>query len=170
MTRWIVFTGSGFWKYYWAHLVMSITKSCQWEMQCHLRAPRLRHLTKVFDLVPCAQRFLQDFSTGMWLYLYDYPLYDRTSARDYLLYDSYQCECGLFKRQLECDYWLYGRPSVWLPSVWMIISMWLLTVWASYMYVWQSEYVQSMYLIYKVLFFLSLKKKKNSYCIILVLK
>ncbi len=29
MARRIVFTDSGFWKYYWAHLVMSMTESCQ---------------------------------------------------------------------------------------------------------------------------------------------
>ncbi len=40
MARRIVFTDSGFWKYSWAHLVMSMTESCRWVMQCHLRARR----------------------------------------------------------------------------------------------------------------------------------
>ncbi len=40
MERWIVFTDSGFWKYSWAHLVLSMTESCQWVMQCYLRARR----------------------------------------------------------------------------------------------------------------------------------
>ncbi len=40
MARQIVFTDSGFWKYSWAHLVMSMTESCRWVMQCHLRARR----------------------------------------------------------------------------------------------------------------------------------
>ncbi len=36
--RWtrIVFTDSGFWKYSWAHLVMSMTESCRWVMHCTL--------------------------------------------------------------------------------------------------------------------------------------
>ncbi len=40
MARRIVFTDSGFWKYSWAHLVMSMTESCWWVMQCLLRAQR----------------------------------------------------------------------------------------------------------------------------------
>ncbi len=32
--RWIVFTNSGFWKYSWAHLVISMTESCRWVLQC----------------------------------------------------------------------------------------------------------------------------------------
>ncbi len=35
-----LFTNSGFWKYSWAHLVMSMTESCRWVMQCCLRARR----------------------------------------------------------------------------------------------------------------------------------
>ncbi len=33
----IVFTNSGFWKYSWALLVISMTESCRWVMQCRLR-------------------------------------------------------------------------------------------------------------------------------------
>ncbi len=36
----IVFTDSGFWKYSWAHLVMQMTESSQWVMQCCLRAQK----------------------------------------------------------------------------------------------------------------------------------
>ncbi len=46
-----VFTDSGFWKYSWAHLVMSMTESCRWVMQCHLRARRPRVSNK--GLRPC---------------------------------------------------------------------------------------------------------------------
>ncbi len=42
IARWILFSNSGFWKYYWAHLIISMTKSCRWVMQCHLRARRPR--------------------------------------------------------------------------------------------------------------------------------
>ncbi len=42
----IVFTDSGFWKYSWAHLVMSMTESCRWVMQCRLRARRPRASNK----------------------------------------------------------------------------------------------------------------------------
>ncbi len=44
MAQWIVFIDSGFWKYSWAHLMMSMTKSCRWVMQCRLRAWRLCRL------------------------------------------------------------------------------------------------------------------------------
>ncbi len=54
MARQIVFTESGFWKYSWAHLVMSMTESCRWVMQCCLRAwrPRASNL----GLRPCPLR------------------------------------------------------------------------------------------------------------------
>ncbi len=45
---------SGFWKYSWAHLVMSMTKSCRWVMQCCLR-PR-RPLASNKGLRPCPLR------------------------------------------------------------------------------------------------------------------
>ncbi len=57
MARWIVFTVSGFWKYSWAHLVMSMKNhadewcSVVWGPEDH------GHPTKVFGLVPYAQRF-----------------------------------------------------------------------------------------------------------------
>ncbi len=46
MAQRIVFTDSGFWKYSWAHLVMSMTESCRWVMQCRLRAWRPRASNK----------------------------------------------------------------------------------------------------------------------------
>ncbi len=49
-----VFTDSGFWKYSWAHLVMSMTESCRWGMQCHLRAQRPWASNKA--LRPCPLR------------------------------------------------------------------------------------------------------------------
>ncbi len=49
-----LFTDSGFWKYSWAHLVMSMTESCRWVMQCRLRARRPRASNK--GLRPCALR------------------------------------------------------------------------------------------------------------------
>ncbi len=51
MARRNVFTDSGFWKYSWAHLVMSMTESCRWVMQCRLRARRPRASNK--GLRPC---------------------------------------------------------------------------------------------------------------------
>ncbi len=54
MAQRIVFTDSDFWKYSWAHLVMSITESCRWVMQCRLRAWRPRASNKV--LLPCPIR------------------------------------------------------------------------------------------------------------------
>ncbi len=50
----ILFTDSGFWKYSWAHLVMSMTESCRWVMQCCLRVRRPRASNK--GLRPCPLR------------------------------------------------------------------------------------------------------------------
>ncbi len=47
----IVFTDSGFWKYSWAHFIMSITESFRWVMQCCLRARRQQASNK--GLRPC---------------------------------------------------------------------------------------------------------------------
>ncbi len=52
MARRTVFTDSGFWKYSWAHLVMSMTESCRWVMQCHLRAQRPRQSNKGLQHCP----------------------------------------------------------------------------------------------------------------------
>ncbi len=42
----IMITNSCFWKYSWAHLVMSMTESCRWVMQCRLTAQRPRASNK----------------------------------------------------------------------------------------------------------------------------
>ncbi len=54
MARRIVFTDSGFWKYSWAHLAMSMPESCLWVMHCRLRARRPRASNK--GLWPCSLR------------------------------------------------------------------------------------------------------------------
>ncbi len=59
----IVFTDSGFWKYSWAHLVMSMTESCQWVMQCRLRARRSQHSNK--GLWSCPFSFSESFDDVM---------------------------------------------------------------------------------------------------------
>ncbi len=55
--RWlwrIVFTNSGFWKYSWAHLAMSMTESWRWVMQCRLKTWKPRATNKGFQ--PCPIR------------------------------------------------------------------------------------------------------------------
>ncbi len=54
LQMWIVFTDGGFWKHSWAHLVMSMTESCRWVMQCRLRTQRKRASNK--GLRPCPLR------------------------------------------------------------------------------------------------------------------
>ncbi len=66
MARRIVFTDSGFWKYSWAHLVMSMSESCWWVMQCRLRARRPRASNK--GLRPCP---LRQF---LWIFWWCYAL------------------------------------------------------------------------------------------------
>ncbi len=52
MARWIVFTDSGFWKYSWAHIVMSMTQSCRWVMQWSPKARRPRASNKCLRSCP----------------------------------------------------------------------------------------------------------------------
>ncbi len=68
MARQIVFTDSGFWKYSWAHLVMSMTRIMPMSDAVSSEGRRPRHPTKVFSLVPYAQRFLQ-FSLNLLMML-----------------------------------------------------------------------------------------------------
>ncbi len=73
MARRILFTDSGFWNYYWAHLVMLMTESCRWVIQCHLRAWRPWAFYK--GLRPCPLRTeislfwdLQQASNLQWIH------------------------------------------------------------------------------------------------------
>ncbi len=74
-TRWhgeFVFTNSDFWKYSWAYLVMSMTESCRWVMQCRLRARRPRAFNK--GLRPCPIRTeISPVSLNL-LMIFFYPL------------------------------------------------------------------------------------------------
>jgi len=62
MARRIVFTDSGFWKYSWAHLVMSMTESCRWVMQCRLRAQRPRAFKQRSSALSLTHRDFSSFS------------------------------------------------------------------------------------------------------------
>ncbi len=58
MVRWIVFTDIGFWKYSWAHLVMSMTELCRW-VSSEGRRPRASNK----DLQPFPlRRYFSSFS------------------------------------------------------------------------------------------------------------
>ncbi len=57
MAQWTVFTDSGFWMYSWAHLVMSVTESCRWLMQCRLRAQRQWASNKEWDVSSFSESF-----------------------------------------------------------------------------------------------------------------
>ncbi len=60
MERGIVFITNGFWKYSWAHLVMSMTESWRWVMQCRPRARRPQASNKglrTSDLSPTHRDF-----------------------------------------------------------------------------------------------------------------
>ncbi len=59
MARWIVFTDNVFWKYSWAHVVISITVAFLYVRQCRLRARRSRHPVWFSGLDPYVQRLFQ---------------------------------------------------------------------------------------------------------------
>ncbi len=68
MARWIVFTDNVFWKYSWAHVVISITVAFLYVMQCRLRARRSRASSMVFRPWPLRTEIVLD-SLNLWMIL-----------------------------------------------------------------------------------------------------
>ncbi len=68
MARWIVFTDNVFWKYSWAHVVISITVAFLYVMQCRLRARRSRASSMVFRPWPLRTEIVPD-SLNLWMIL-----------------------------------------------------------------------------------------------------
>ncbi len=68
MERWIVFTDNVFWKYSWAHVVISITVAFLYVMQCRLRARRSRASSMVFRPWPLRIEIVPD-SLNLWMIL-----------------------------------------------------------------------------------------------------
>ncbi len=68
MARWIVFTDNVFWKYSWAHVVISITVAFLYVMQCRLRARRSRASSMVFQPWPLRTEIVPD-SLNLWMIL-----------------------------------------------------------------------------------------------------
>ena len=69
MARWIVFTNNVFWKYSWAHVVISITVAFLYVMQCRLRARRSRASSMVFRPWPLRTEIAPD-SLNLWMILF----------------------------------------------------------------------------------------------------
>ncbi len=65
---WIVFTDNVFWKYSWAHVVISITVAFLYVMQCRLRARRSRASSMVFRPWPLRTEIVPD-SLNLWMIL-----------------------------------------------------------------------------------------------------
>ena len=68
MAWWIVFTDNVFWKYSWAHVVISITVAFLYVMQCRLRARRSRASSMVFRPWPLRTEIVPD-SLNLWMIL-----------------------------------------------------------------------------------------------------
>ena len=68
MARWIVFSDNVFWKYSWAHVVISITVAFLYVMQCRLRARRSRASSMVFRPWPLRTEIVPD-SLNLWMIL-----------------------------------------------------------------------------------------------------
>ena len=60
MARWIVFTDNGFWKYSWAHAVISFTVALLFLMQCRFRARRSRAFSMVLRPWPLRTEIFPD--------------------------------------------------------------------------------------------------------------
>ncbi len=106
----IVFTDSGFWKYSWAHwiLSMSMTESCRWVMQCHRRARRprasnkgLRPCTLRTEISPVSLNLLMMFSVGLG----DISLAICMRISSVKLVPLLARQCRIqYRRRLICDY------------------------------------------------------------------
>ncbi len=68
MAQWIVFTDNVFWKYSWAHVVISITVAFLYVMQCRLRARRSQASSMVFRPWPLRTEIVPD-SLNLWMIL-----------------------------------------------------------------------------------------------------
>ncbi len=68
MARWIVFTDNVFWKYSWAHVVISITVAFLYVMQCRLRPEDHGHSSMVFRPWPLRTEIVPD-SLNLWMIL-----------------------------------------------------------------------------------------------------
>ncbi len=68
MARWIVFTDNVFWKYSWAHVVISITVAFLYVMQCRLGPRRSRASSMVFRPWPLRTEIVPD-SLNLWMIL-----------------------------------------------------------------------------------------------------
>ncbi len=69
MARWIVFTDNVFWKYSWAHVVISITVAFLYVMQCRLRARRSQASSMVFRPWPLHTEIVPDSLNHLWMIL-----------------------------------------------------------------------------------------------------
>ncbi len=63
-----LFTNNVFWKYSWAHVVISITVAFLYVMQCRLRARRSRASSMVFRPWPLCKEIVPD-SLNLWMIL-----------------------------------------------------------------------------------------------------
>jgi len=57
-----------FWRCSWSHVVISVTESCLFLMQCCLKAWGSQ-TSRIFGLVPCTQRSLQSLWIFWWYYV-----------------------------------------------------------------------------------------------------
>ncbi len=96
MAQRIVFTDSGFWKYSWAHLVMSMTESCRWVMQCRLRAPKTTSIQQRSSASSLTHRdfssFSESFDDVMLCRWWDLQSLCNLTLRN-VVFKVFQCVC-----------------------------------------------------------------------------
>ncbi len=130
MARWIMFTDNVFWKYSWAHVVISITVAFLYVMQCRLSARRSRASSMVFRPWPLRTEIVPD-SLNLWMILCTVDDNNFTLCYFYLR-NSFLILLHYFSTQHWGNWWSSSHLDFWetLP----LQIAYSCSVWASVLY------------------------------------
>ncbi len=111
MARWIMFTDNVFWKYSWAHVVISITVAFLYVMQCRLRARRSRASSMVFRPWPLRTEIVPD-SLNLWMILCTVDD-DNFKLCNFYLRNSFLILLHYFSPQHWGNWWSSSHLDFW---------------------------------------------------------
>ncbi len=112
MARWIVFTDNVFWKYSWAHVVISITVAFLYVMQCRLRARRSWASSMVFRPWPLRTEIVPD-SLNLWMILCTVDD-DNFKLFAIFLWETPFWYCStIFRRSIGGNWWSSSHLDFW---------------------------------------------------------
>ncbi len=112
MAQWIVFTDNVFWKYSWAHVVISITVAFLYVMQCRPRARRSRASSMVFRPWPLRTEIVPD-SRNLWMILCTVDD-DNFKFFAIFLWETPFWYCStIFRRSIRGNWWSSSHLDFW---------------------------------------------------------